>query len=428
MAITSVTKDSSSLSLLANLVDQPVHDKDPKLEPVLSIHTEENFAHQWLFNDKTVRLVRTGEDLSYEVADLAKKRLQQGPISSVSGLTTDELIECLAESALELDDQLSPHFAANRSALVQWNWEDKILTLIEKGKELIWQLFDKTMKTTSWMAYDNASLYNPSHALKSREYYIERCRLRPVGFILCLLSKTKLDAKKFLDFYIEKYVPIKFLLDKTGNNLPMKSFLEDCIVERLKIENNRLCSLTLKPSSPVISKLDKDKLIDKWVWGFTLVNTATDWHGHAAIIVETVEDAHYHMYKTHLRIEGQKTLDTVPGVVLWNEVDPDSLKYVSKADTWLVTKDKATTMINSIKREVAKQSTGKTAVLFNARGSEAFAKSNKDKPGVHNCITWARNKLRVAGIRLEEGSHGWLFTTPKEYAKPGAKSPLCYIL
>ncbi len=434
MSIKSATEGTHPASLVENGLGQAL-DQNPNLKPASSTLNNENFAHQWLFGDKTIRLIRKGgDDLGYEITDLVKKTLKQGQIASVEGLTTNELIECLAESSIELDAHQNPHFKPV-CELIEWQWQGKKVALVIdkeeyrrqpflKDRALYWRLFDKATKTTSMKELSIGLIYNPlsSHAKE-----------QAVGRRLLHLTKEELQnqyvpvssiARSFraLDCLLSSSSEVLGSHNEAQKNII--KMLAECVIEKMEIQNNQLCALVLKSSLTTASKVNPEQNMDGYTWAITLIDTANDWRGHAALIMETIEDEQYHMYKTHLVSEGSKTLQTTPGVVIWREIDPSGLKYISKTRTWPVDSWRAEQTISLIKSEVATQNKIGTAVMFNARGEGSVYVDRKievDEDNrlvdVHNCITWAILKLRYAGIFLDGEHSGKLFITPKSYMK-----------
>jgi hypothetical protein len=165
------------------------------------------------------------------------------------------------------------------------------------------------------------------------------------------------------------------------------------------------------------------EVITNKTWAVTLINNDPD-HvcGHAALIIETVGKAGYLMYKAHLRPNGPKTNLFIPGTVFFHPPikNPGILRYVSKTQTWFLPKKNILKMMKEISDELKIQDDGNIAVYFDQRGKDALLVSQR-KPShigskeVHNCITWAVDKLAIAGIILEQGKLSTICTLPVEY-------------
>lgn len=151
------------------------------------------------------------------------------------------------------------------------------------------------------------------------------------------------------------------------------------------------------------SVLDKTAAITADLWGLTFIVVGTDdrldptYHlGHAEIVVEGIKKGRYFIKRYHFR---QDPNDGSRGQVL----EADSLifspgvKITNRTKTEQVEKNKVVRMIEQIKKELKIQD-----VFFNDSG---YIKSLKK---IHNCSSWAREKLAIAGFKLEERWLLWI--------------------
>ncbi|MDR3624015.1 MAG: hypothetical protein P4L16_02610 [Chlamydiales bacterium] len=436
----------------------------------------ETLIHQWIYGYQVFCLIRKIDGLDYIILNQLGEVKQRGPISfSEDVLITDELVEVLIEEMVpnftissKRDIQEGVSFMPPSFTSRSWSWEDKNVTVLEHDDELIWQLFDKARRTTSYAPFGVAFLSN--NTFFERNYYVDRytmavrdrvdlslgitgCKHEPrepknfksitttvEGFHTALFREECSQQENIRIQKIYKALSHSPCPVSDFNALPSVSdynrffieFLGNFSLEHVNtsVINHPLCSILLKPTLVASSKLDPTRPIDNNMWVVSLVNTdKKHWYGHAAIIIETMEEGQYCMYKAHLRLKDRPTktipLNTAPGLVEHIKIDsPDQFRCEERADTWHVRKSDVARMRSFIQEQIVLQEQGDVAVFFNARGSNAALVDAEREVGsssrpVENCITWARGVLSQANIWLDDG--GMLFTAPVEY-RNGAKS------
>jgi hypothetical protein len=170
------------------------------------------------------------------------------------------------------------------------------------------------------------------------------------------------------------------------------------------------------------SRFDPNITFDSNQYAVTLIDSGqyapyemTTWGGHAAIVIEGIEDQLPFMQVCDLMPDpskkpyGKISIQECP---ISEKVDCDG-----KTPTWLMTKDKVKRMVDAMKKE--RDEPANFPVRFYKYGADSLFR----KPGipVHNCITWASEKLSMVDVTckpgLFPGFFGKLFTAPKFYTQ-----------
>lgn len=243
----------------------------------------------------------------------------------------------------------------------------------------------------------NFDAWAPVHGIQDREiyytWYLERGKIVDLvvqkGLLFCDVTQNGVSTSHPID-------------------LPEDRSLNDAIA-------------SLKQKSPVLredgtlafaarrfhqrpSVFDGDLIIDEENWSLTLVDTASgsgireyfndsinsyfSIAGHASILIERVDAGQYKIERIHIRKGDQ-------GVEVLHD-DRDYLPFVSKirtkTETWPTPKFKVEELIAEVKRDNA-------AFHFDLRGAGSIG--TEKRGAVHNCYTWAREKLGKIGIYID---------------------------
>lgn len=355
---------------------------------------ENEEVFRWRSEDRTISLIKRGDELVYRIAVVCQNIIE-GAIPT-HGNRIDDLIESLIEewepvmtanSALHFLPKTDP--ACPLYTLREWNWNGKKVSLMRDKEKLChyWRLVDMTLKTAS-------------------EWRFEHVLLKKRGFQISSPSRMGWD------------------------DYELAAHAKDFLIEEASLDNDRLTSITIKPSVRVRSFLDPNVILDNFSWAVSLINSVHDEYGHAQLVIETAIGNTTQMFVAHL--QGPKLIGTHDGIVKLNEIDPDRLRAV-QGTTWSVTRKDAENMLEQIRLEQEKRPVERSlfglkwvtlepSVAFNALGHDSILSPKLKETAhgfvpVHNCMTWAREKLEIAGVRMEK-EQGRLLTTPKEYLSP----------
>ncbi len=450
------------------LIDCLIEDGKPEVRngqlyftPIFSKNS--TLAHRWIFDKKIIDLINTINGLSFLIKGRNKITTIIGSVASIPGLSTEQLIEVLIESQPKIQGE-NLCFKPNHSAILSWNKEDKKAYLTGKTSKLYWRIIDKTIKTTYQIDFENTFIRAPNNRyfverfcdaelratrgptgevvrnliihetsevirMSSMHDYSEQARSWPYsdelisGKVLRQLVSSKV-FREMGSFQQAEEITLKELEDR--NYKMLVAFLSELTLENIETNADNSKKIILHPAPIEKSELDPHILIDKFKSAITLVNTA-DWYGHAVVIIETMIDKNYGMYKAHLILGDKIHLKHAPGKVVFYKVDHKTFSYKSKTETWTINTSKAHQMITRWAEMDKKQKDKEVVAYYYAPGSNAlFAKKTIQTPqgpvDVHNCMTWALDELKLVNINLDPSKYGWLCTLPTEYATPYSKS------
>ncbi len=171
---------------------------------------------------------------------------------------------------------------------------------------------------------------------------------------------------------------------------------------------------------------DPSKMITEDDWGVTLVDigerrinlsnpkSTAGLLGHAALFIEGIENGQYWMRlaqfgmtegKDTIRIDDINNSDKQPFL--------NSFKNLNKTKTWLTSFDKVSKMISAMEKYQKELAAGKTPIKFQLVSSIHSIEKQK----MHNCITWAKHMLAVAGIKPPHSERWFSYVT----ATPGGE-------
>lgn len=134
---------------------------------------------------------------------------------------------------------------------------------------------------------------------------------------------------------------------------------------------------------------------------------------HAMLAIESVENNQYRVHLTDL-VNPYTKFDNLNEVlkshlghtykshVRWLDV-PKPVQYDQKSHTWVVSRDKADLMLKEIQDEAQGKKEPPSFYLLGGKSIMTYP-SNYERHGtpVRNCIHWALDKLRLAGINLSQ--------------------------
>ena len=385
------------------------------------VPSSEEFVHQWIKDNKTISIFRKGNLLECQVFDHLTKKSYRGPVEKIRGVTIDRQIAFLLKKGdPQIDANGKVSFKVNGSIKNEWdsNWNGKKIYLLEKDGKLSWQLFDSATK----------SIYRA--AFEMGHYHILNIMPDPIvtdDFVYDV-DRSRYIYKKTSEgqiHYAWDKAIIPFDTDfKEDSDQPFD--WQGLSLEKVEVINNQIRNLIFMPFH-VVSHFHQGIFITREEWAVTLINTngksIKAWHGHAALIIETLDENGYRMYFAHLRLDHKKTFGYLPGTVVCYIKNRQKLRYKEKYETWIRKKDLVKKLLYEIEKQIQEQVLGKTAVFFNAKGSQTIFSANyiltedgKDAIPIHNCITWANSMLKFVN-----GKHplqwGQAFITPKGFKK-----------
>lgn len=168
-----------------------------------------------------------------------------------------------------------------------------------------------------------------------------------------------------------------------------------------KNSDHSLQSVTVTPPW-YLSLFDKTPVYENFA-AITLINTNDGYMGHAAIIIEMIENGNPRVLIAHLRTDKNllsAAVTIVRGVVHFDDIDETiegrkRLKWFGKSKTCLVTKSNLDRMIESIQLDKAK------GIDFNLL--------------TKNCTGWVINKLKIAEINTDKLIRNKLEIGPRQY-------------
>lgn len=152
------------------------------------------------------------------------------------------------------------------------------------------------------------------------------------------------------------------------------------------------------------SEFDADLMIDEENWSLTLVDTASgsgireyfddslgsyfSIAGHASILIERVDQGRYKMERIHIK-KGDPEVEVIHDI---RDCLPLVPKIRTKSETWATPKYKVQELISEAESE-------RPQFHFNPRGAGSLG--TEKRGAVHNCYTWAREKLGKIGIYID---------------------------
>ncbi len=320
------------------------------LQEGADIRISEVRVHTWIIGKKNLSLWRKGDKVDCEVLDRATSEKYRIPIE-LENENIDAQISCLVASIPELRADNSIVFAKAQTCI---EWENHSISLIQWQNSLIWQLFDNTLKISSWLpAEQDFGCYNL--------YRSQLTLLDPKSSEN--LPENPNPSRNYIRQIFRQYVPAKLRL----------SIYEGFTVSGIRLEQNQLQDVFLGTLSGV-SIFDTSKTYNRNNWAVTVICAGQSWHGHAVIVIEGVEKGNCFLRNAHIAAlkDGNTCSLSVNAPANVEIFDNKILNYSGKTETWVVERLNVEEMLRVINWEILKQQEGSPQVFFNYFGSEAL--------------------------------------------------------
>jgi len=397
--------------------------------PSIKNLTPKTFLFRWIVDHREVYLLNDGNKLTCYVLDTTAGIGQQFPIEC-GEYPLPSVAQRLALSELALDQIGNVNFSVPKSITHQrWNISDRQISLIQKHDHLVWELFDKTLMTKSWIPVTNDMSYFLYYLAHLPEQSV-RDFFQQHSIALDTLKHGQYDQSinteyKSITHFFLRHIPVQDRLD----------LLCDFIVTDIKETNGQLRSVALKKITE-LSRLEKKVTIDRDRWAVTFItggtshSNPTTWGGHTVIVIEGVRKGRYFLDRADLIESGVRYMEDFP---------PEKLKYRGKTETWSRLRVTTEKMIEVIQWETRMQAMDQKPVLFNLFGRGSIFNPTQLTSGVNwdkclaetpldkgefvaqplltpdNCATWASEKLDFAEIKIPPSMLKALITIPKTY-------------
>ncbi|MBX7066447.1 MAG: hypothetical protein K1X28_04395 [Parachlamydiales bacterium] len=180
-------------------------------------------------------------------------------------------------------------------------------------------------------------------------------------------------------------------------NITLKKAIERMKTLQPVLHDDGSVAFATQQTDKWFSALDSDLILDEENWSLTLASTGRSAYnkddsflsylsvaGHAVILIERVDQGQYKLERVHIRKNGNTVLPS-------HDTDPFQLNIQEQSETWATPKYKVLELLDEVAHENRK-------LHFDLRGAGSLGvEKNKD---VHNCYTWAKEKLAHIGIYL----------------------------
>ena len=410
--------------------------------------------HKWIFNFtptfKTLTVFREEEKLKYMIIDHGKLQTSVGSID-IRETTADRMLSELIKNQPKISDTNKLVVSPKLTEHYQWDLKDKTITLLNLEDNLIFQIFYKTLNvtiqtSTDLTGFDYLRLEKDTTTLTGDFYY----RKDPVDHSITPVNLKEIPGSWRTSYeYIVTCDTYRSLEDRISV-LKNHEIVEEKKQKKLLDGNYiELSSFSLHPKW-ARSLLAPTIIIDHKKWAVTIINTDDSWPGHAAIIIESIEDGMYVMYKAHIGGETKKAGLAAKVILQRKTLESDISKLygnVGQTATFSQQSYLIKLMLKNIEWENKMSFGSSPQVFFSATGTSSckrpfdsfkqwynYIESNAQyiiakgklnyKKGVlieeretPNCITWIKEKLEIAGIKLESKKFEFL-ETPRRYTNP----------
>ena len=415
------------------------------------------YLHKWIFDfvgkKQTLTIFRINEKIKYLLEDFTLVRTYEG--------TIDKMIPRLIDSQPEITEKNEVIFSPKQEYLY-WELKDKKISLLRQKDDLIYQIFDRTLNVSiqTSMDFTEFGYIRWVYPLESLPTPITTNVVTEArGFlnieIIKWVEKTGMSAAFCADIGLKRLQKSQYphmFEDTYKTNEEKVSVLKNFeIVETPKRIEGKDIEFSLQPKW-IRSKLDPTKIIDYKNWAITVINTDDMWPGHAVIIIESIEEGQYFMYKAH--IGGDIKTSGLPAKVslVKKHLAEDISKLYGnfgKTETFSRPSCLVKLMIERIeweknmKRDKSPQvyfsqnpmASPITVLVFNTfEEMERFQKEHPLSWLIHRsrsinakkqieinckqdtCITWVTERLKIAEIKL--GAESLFLETPRSYTNP----------
>jgi hypothetical protein len=392
----------------------------------------ESILNEWIVNDQQIHLLEEGKKLKFEVINDQGDKTVYG-CSTPAQVTIDKVISYLLTCNVLLQEDGPPIFLKPHH---QWTVGEKVISLFAQTNALICQVFDKNIKKS--IQQDLFECIIPSH----------RCHEETIRAIEEVETKTLSEQIQFFKhFEIYKFIDEEGVDQEIANwgvtqkykerlyqrniaetglvafaslvTLPVfpvlsialsagrtviqlalmyrdkqltdkQNTLAKKIIEIKAELKNRNCILEIEPLSAP-SQLDKRTLVSHFTWAVTLITYNGLSKNHAQICFEGLKNGIYFCQLGHF------TGDDV------NIKDQNKIKFTTRSEIWMRKSQEVQKVIDLIKQEEEDIKKGKLVISYSKFGKRSFIKINDEfAGGKPNCLDWAREKLALIDIELEE--------------------------
>lgn len=419
-------------------------------------------SNRWDINGYSVRLFKSGKEISYETS---KKETGQLILSSIIPYTGSQnrIIQALRNRHPVFKDNGQVTFCE-----VVKKWQFPAVTLIKKDKILMWSIANagkeilqpfsqgtvpssrchiETVRTLHEMTtHDSLELerilqrdFIVTKIFDSHEYESERKERKK--FKLDTYRKIRKQEKDYGDFRMHvpsllvipaiafSMTPVSFGVLLAGafilsSDLIFKSFNKTRISEEtlLTPEKTKVPSafcVEIEPIS-VESYIDSRCRVSKFTWAVTLMAGPKGKLGnHISILIEGIASRALSVNVPegeHFLLRAHFTPPTKTKLVTKKKFDEWKFEKIQRSQIWMKSSKKVEAMIRCIAQERDEHAD------IIARGIEVpLAKKGEDSifgDGTHSCITWAREKLKMIDVVLDKCLTGKLITVSKLYTEP----------
>lgn len=317
-----------------------------------------------------------------------------------------------------------------------WQVGEKVVKLIlNKGNQLMWTLRDPATRTTSRTRFENAFLLYPNF-MSDRSHPNARSALiskyHPILSVLHPNIDYRGDDAALWRTFLEQWRNDNTNLSYPGEadertlrrweriKREWAKFITECSnvfahydLKQVKTLEGRVEHLVFEVKDPVeyesvFSTRLRKRFVNAYKWAVTLaVNISRSSAGHAVILIESVKNGEYCFERADLvAAEEADYFRADSGVVRLDRVDRED--YLTRLDphryTWLCSKDACERMIKLIRQEMSRQTYYNPTVFLHSKSgfNSKLTSSWKALPSgirpVHNCLSWAKEKLGVLGV------------------------------
>jgi len=405
-----------------------------------------DYIYKWVIGFKEVYLVRDGniseipeppQQLKYILYDCATGDYREAQIN-IGNRSIQQAIDQLLKSEVIIVDGTptfkKPKYFTHRT----WFFpvRDIEVKLISRQNGLFWFLIDNQTKSQveELVVLDFCNIKNYISDSLGESFFDFSNRIVASYDLEKDVFDTENQVK--MAFFL-KHIPIEHRI----------AFLRDFTLDHVVLSpTGRLQNAVMRRLSSA-STLNPKVSIDRDNWAVTLISVGsksdpTTWGGHAEIVIEKFVNGQLVIDVAHL---------TFSGVHYLENVRQEDLKKLlqRKSPTWLLSRRNVGDMIKEMRWEERMQEKGAKPIEFFLGGRDSLFRKNGplatifSKPSlsnpinlapvvfgeplvdgdfarmpsndVDNCITWARAKLLLAGVKLPSNFVDGFITMPKMY-------------
>lgn len=343
--------------------------KKPEKLAIGIINEANQYLHSWTLGQfckhnqirdpkRKVTLICKNEELYCQTKNFYSKKISISRIEVEHSL--EETVQYLTNCEISDFQNEIPQFEMPD---IRWSSDFVDICLLPFKNELMWQIFNKKSKKHYRLPLSKGAKWDEACDLRTRKLF-----------------------EKIV--YQENY----------AGRLGAVHFLKKFKINQVDITGKQLepVHFSLQPITHE-SHFDKSIQVTTFTWSVVLVASGNGKSGnHAMILYEGLdEDNQYFMeYAEFTGFE----------VRTGRLKNPSQFKFSERTEIWLISKKNIIRMLRKIEKEKQKE------IPFALTGEDSFLSK-----GQHNCCTWAREMLRIAGIELGTSPFGFLITATKDY-------------